>query len=160
MAQPPSYGVCAFALKSQEQLLRAILQRPYFREDSALASERLRDPASYSSINSALAILRSNAFNICLSDTLYSEIGFGWESVFNYMHTPWGADLPVTHPAIPVSHTGIDTFPDDLVVAPWQLVNHLPNSPALTCKAGLIRSLYRYYKSLGESGASAPHVFE
>jgi len=159
MAQPPSYGVCAFALKSQEQLLRALIQRPYFREDASLSSERSSDPLSPSSISSALSILRSNAFNVCLSDRLITDIGFGRESVFNYMRTPWGADLPVTHPAIPVSHTS-DSFPDDLVVAPWQLVNHLPNSPALVCKAGLIRSLYRYYKSLGESGASAPHVFE
>ena len=159
MSQPPSYGVVGFALKSQEHLLQALSLRPWFREDSSLASERRASPSTSQSLHLALSALRANAFNVVLSDRLCADVGFGWESVFAYLHAPAGADLPLSHPAIPPSHTS-DTFPDSLVVAPWQVLNHMPNSPALTNKAGLIRSLYRYYKTLGEGGAATPHVFE
>ena len=151
--QPSSYGVVCLGLRNQEPLLHALQQRVSFREDAALATERLRSPHS---LAAPLALLRSNAFNVLLSDRLAFDAGSGQETVFTCLRGPSGADLPAGHPAIP---PGEEAFPEACVVAPWQLVNHLPNSPALVNKAGLIRSLYRHYKA-AQQGAYSPHVFE
>ncbi len=153
MAQPGSYGVVCLGLRNQEPLLHALLQRASFREDAALAAERVRSPLAPAA---PLAALRASAFNVCLSDRLCFDGGFGLETLFTCLRGPCGAALPQGHPALPPNSSEL---PDTVVVAPWQLINHLPNSFALVNKAGLIRSLYRRYKA-SQQGSYAPHVFE
>jgi hypothetical protein len=151
--RPSSDGVVGLGLRNQEPLLRALLLRASFCEDAALAAERVRAPHA---LAAPLALLRSSAFNVCLSDRLCFDAGFGQETLFTALAGPCGATLPLGHPAVP---QGVEALPQDALVAPWQLLNHLPNSFALVNKAGLIRSLYRRYKAAAQ-GAYAPHVFE
>ena len=163
MSQPPSYGVTAFRLRNLDPLRRALSLRPYFREPPEVAAERARDPGSGPASALAYASLQRSAFNVCLSDNLTFDAGFGVETVFTVLRGPSGAELPHGHPAAAGAARG--------VVAPWQLLNHMPNSSALINKAGLIRSLHRFYTSAegggggGGGGAAASaaaqqHVFE
>jgi hypothetical protein len=156
--QPPSYGLTAFRLRNFEPFRRALLQRPYFREHAALAEERARDPGSGASSSLAYSQLQASAFNVCLSDNLTFDAGLGVETVYTALRGPVGAEVPAGHPAAAGARAGA-------VVAPWQLINHMPNSAALVNKAGLIRSLHRFYSSAeGGGGADAAavsqHVFE
>jgi len=153
--QPNSYGVVALGLQNQEPLLHALLQRASFREDPALAQERVRSGPH--ELAAPLGYARGSFFNVLLSDRLCFDAGFGVETVFTCLRGPAGADVPQGHPATP---PGEQTFPPKLVVAQWQIVNHLPNSFSLVNKAGLIRSLYRRFKTSQQGAASSPHVFE
>jgi hypothetical protein len=91
----------------------------------------------------AYALIRSNAWNLLLSDTLAFDAGYGHETLFTTLTdtlagqgqgqgTRAGSGAPGSPP--PSS-----SAPSGGVVAPFQLVNHLPNSSALTHKAGLVR---------------------
>jgi hypothetical protein len=153
MQPPTSYGVVCLGLRNQEALLYALLQRASFCEDAALKAMRVRAPLA---LAGPLALLRASAFNVCLSDRLCFDAGFGQETLFTCLRGPCGAALPMGHPAIP---PGEEALPEGALVAPFQLINHLPNTFALVNKAGLIRSLYRRYKN-AQQGSYAPHVFE
>jgi hypothetical protein len=153
---PPSYGLTCFRLRNFEPFRRALAQRPYFRESPEVAAERARDPGSGEASSLAYSELQASAFNVCLSDNLTFDAGLGVETVFTALRGPCGAALPAGHPAAAAARAGA-------VVAPWQLLNHMPNSAALVNKAGLVRSLHRFYSSPESGGggaAAAAHVFE
>jgi hypothetical protein len=152
--QPPSYGLTCFRLRNLEPFRRALVQRPYFRESADITAARAADPGSSAASSLAYAQLQASAFNVCISDNLTFDAGLGAETVYTALRGPCGADLPAGHPAAAGARAGA-------VVAPWQLLNHMPNSAALVNKAGLIRSLHRYYSSPEGGGAdAAQHVFE
>jgi hypothetical protein len=112
--------------------------------------------------DAALAALRTNAWNVVITDTLAFDAGYGPETVFSCLTD---APPPVqAHPgrspeeanAAAAAAAGLGAHLRASVVAPYQVVNHLPNSSALTNKASLIRALNRHYTT----GASATHVFD
>ena len=80
--QPNSYGVVALGLQNQEPLLHALLQRASFREDPALAQERVRSGPH--ELAAPLGYARGSFFNVLLSDRLCFDAGFGMETVAPY----------------------------------------------------------------------------
>ena len=87
----------------------------------------------------AYALIRSNAWNVLLSDTLAFDAGYGPETLFTTLTDaqPHSAQAQGRNPGSPAPFSG--GAAGGGVVAPFQLVNHLPNSSALTHKAGLVR---------------------
>ena len=136
MSAPASYGLLCLGVHEFSAFREALLERAWIREDS---SNGRGDNA-----------LPSNAWNVLLSDSLdISES----ETLFTAMRGPVGV------------HQRTNVAPG-AVVAPWQLVNHLPNAPALTHKASLIRALVRAGAGGGggvvvSGGGPGPtHVFD
>jgi hypothetical protein len=66
--------------------------------------------------------VRLNKWHLLISDTVDFDLGYGSETLFSIMND-----------AVP--STGLATA----YVSPFQLVNHFPNSAALTSKANLIK---------------------
>jgi hypothetical protein len=111
-------------------------------------------------------LVKSNAWNVLLTDTPAVDLGFGPETVFQLL-----SERPPPPAAAAARSTNSGGAGDELrYVAPFQLVNHLPNAGALAHRAGLIRSLNRRYGLLAmagggsssDGGASSPqqHVFD
>lgn len=108
----------------------------------------------------AYSLIRNNQFNILVSDTLSFNLGYGNETLFSVLtqNAPPSvveeAGASMQQQALRSSSSGSASGGGGPIVAPYQLINHLPNATALTNRAGLIRSLNRQY-----SGTSS-HVFD
>jgi hypothetical protein len=87
----------------------------------------------------AYSALRDNKFNICFTDSLHIDVGFGKEMVYSL--------LDVT----PASQSRLS---DNVELLRYQLINHSPHSEALTNKANFIRALNKTYTG------SRRHVFD
>ena len=157
--EPRPYGIVVLRLRNLLPIKQALLDgsRPWIKEHalSISSSSSLSTTTtttlglinSASSDDAAYALARSNAFNVLLSDSLtQTDFGFGTETVFSL--------LTDTSPPIATGGGSGGSSMSRAIAAPFQLLNHFPNSPALTSKAGLIRSLNRHY------AGSAAHVFD
>jgi hypothetical protein len=124
MTEPQSYGVLRFRcrpLRFGDQLASALCSRPWMKPCPATRADADAEDAED-------ALLRSNKFNVCISDSLFFESGRGLESVF----------LCLSNMPAPSEATG-----QPRTVSQFQIVNHLPCAVSLTCKAALVRSLNR-----------------
>ncbi len=89
----------------------------------------------------AYSLIRSNQWNVVLSDTLAFDAGYGPETLFTLLSDAPPPSTTGTLPGAPGPHTPAHHSQGQHgpVVAPFQIVNHLPNAPALTNKAAMIR---------------------
>lgn len=156
MSEPKPYGILAFKLRNQDLLVSKLLSRPWIKVSavSLQFDQRLQltrtllithfsqhvqsalPLAGKNAEESGYASIRSNNWNVLVTDAGFFDVGRGVESPFTVLTSKIPRSVTDTtrrSSRLPVS------------IAPFQIVNHLPCSSSLTNKAALVRALGRQY---------------